>query len=127
MPPPDPSTNLVFAAAVAQSPIVSSAKAPAADFESTRQAKLTPDKLRLMTGRDVAQCAAARAGITSAACIAAIQACGIKAKSYKKDWAEDELRGRLAPVEYFADNADHLDRVIAALVQMKLEAESISV
>jgi hypothetical protein len=88
--------------------------------------KLRPEVLLSFKSRDVAHYAAARAGISSAGCVKAIQECGIKAKNYKKDWVEDGLRSRLSPNEYFAGNVEHMNRIIAALLAIKAEAESSS-
>jgi hypothetical protein len=142
LPPPDPSTSLVFAAA-AVVPDSARGGAAFANSEAPRHSsKLTAERLQNMSDRDVAQTVAVRAGLGilysfvamslqkgvtvlagTADCIAALQAAGINLVNYKKGFSEDALRKDLSVVDYFTAKPDHMNRVISALLQMKTEAE----
>jgi hypothetical protein len=95
-------------------------------LEPEKPQKLTPEKLSQMSQREVAEFAAARAGLESdirAGCISAFEESGVVAASYQRDWTSADLRGELCFLEYFKKNPDVLDRVITELLQMKAEAD----
>jgi hypothetical protein len=86
--------------------------------------KLTPESIRAMTTQQVAQEAAARAGIQPPdECVKAIIG-KVYGKTYSMSWDDEDLNDALEDLPYFVSNRDHLQRIIDVLVAMKDEADT---
>ena len=86
-------------------------------------ARLTIESIKAMTSEQLAQQAAARAGIQVDDCVRALTG-RVHGRTYKQDWTHEDLPELLATLPYFVVNTHHLQSVIDALVAMKQEAES---
>jgi hypothetical protein len=102
---------------------VSAAVAAYAAGSAGNFARLTIESIKAMTSEQLAQQAAARAGIQADDCVHALTG-RVFGRLYKQDWTHEELPELLATLPYFVANTHHLQSVIDALVAMKQEAES---
>jgi hypothetical protein len=85
--------------------------------------RLTPEILMAASSQDLAQEAAARAGIQPPEdCVSAIVD-HVNGRTYRTEWRAKDLMIKLKNLPYFVANRQHLIPIIRALVDMKAEAE----
>ncbi len=84
---------------------------------------LSPDAIKAMTTKDVAQVAVARAGIQSELCLGALIG-RIHGRTFEGDWSRENLSRELAHVPYFILHPSDLELIIETLVGMKNTAAS---
>jgi hypothetical protein len=90
--------------------------------------RLTPDAIKSMSPNAIAVLATQRAHIPSddtAGCIEAVTVLDFSGRTWKKDWQRQMLVLTFAKSAYFQAHPDHRDKIIDALVAMRMEALSL--